>query len=183
MAYKYGINGTMLDYQGLIESLPIEWKRIEVNKKQPDPIIHPNVQYILSQKKGCKHIYQMLLHKSFYNDTNTWEIAWEREMGQLNWSEIYTLNKRTYELTFYQMFQYKILTRIVAINRLLHRMGIVDSFLCRRCNAEADTISHRFWSCQSIQLFWRNVKMYLLRINLIQNISPFNKKTVIFGCS
>ena len=178
---KFRIEGTMLDYQGLVESLPQEWKRRQGIRKEPDPVIHPNIQEVLKQKKGIRQLYRTLLHKSYSGLHNSWEGAWERELGQIDWKEIYKLNKCTSELTTYTAFQYKILTRIVVTNRLLQSMGIKSSFLCDRCNLSADTITHRFWTCQEVQIFWKSVEALLLDMR-IQGISVLNKKTILLGC-
>ena len=178
---KFRIHGTALDYQGLIESLPLEWKRGERNKKEPDPIIHPSIQQILSQRRGCKHMYITLLQKSSCGFTNIWEGAWEREMGYIDWKEVYMLNRRTSASIKYKVFQYKILTRIVVTNRLLQSMGLTSSYMCNRCNSHVDTVVHRFWACPIVQLFWTSVDAFL-RAKGIQNISILNKKVIICGC-
>ena len=50
----YGFDGTMLDYLGLVQSLPIEWKSRQRVNKDMNPIIHPNIQSILNHKQGNK---------------------------------------------------------------------------------------------------------------------------------
>ena len=87
-------------------------------------------------------------------------------MGQIDWEETYKLNKFTSELTIYQAFQHKILTRIVVTDRLLQCMGIKSSFLRDRCNLSADTITHRFWTCQEVQIFWISVEALLLEMRI-----------------
>ena len=49
---KFSIEGIMLDDQGLVETLPQEWKRRQGIKKEPDPVTRPNIQEVLKQKKG-----------------------------------------------------------------------------------------------------------------------------------
>ena len=75
---KFRIEGTMLNYQGLVESLPQEWKRRQGINKEPDPVIHPNTQEVLKQKKWIRQLYRMLLHKSYSGHHNSWEGAWGR---------------------------------------------------------------------------------------------------------
>ena len=178
---KFGIHGTMLDYQGLVESLPLECKRRHGIKKESEPVIHPSIQEILSQKKGVRQVYCTLLHKLYSGLSNSWEGAWERELGQIDWMEIYKLNKRSSEFTTYRVFQYKILTRIVVTNRLLKCIGMRQSLMCDRCNLSADTITHRFWTCQEVQIFWRNVEELLQRMR-IPDISILNKRVILCGC-
>ena len=53
----------------------------------------------------------------------------ERELGQIDWKEIYKLKKGSSEFTTYQVCQCKILTRIVVTNRLLKSIGRRQSLL------------------------------------------------------
>ena len=177
---KYGINGTMLDYIGLVQSLPIEWRNKQRKIKDANPIIHPNILNIISHKHGNKYIYNTLLHNKHKNARNNWESGWELELGQIDWVEVYRLNRKLISVA-YQTLQYKVLTKIVTTNRLLYQMGIAETSRCDRCRESVDTIIHRFWSCPIVRLFWTEVKLYLQNIGVIQNISVFNLKMVILG--
>ena len=53
--------------------------------------------------------------------------------------------------------------------------------MCDRCNLFADTITHRFWTCQEVQIFWRNVEELLQRMR-IPDISILNKRVILCGC-
>ena len=46
----------MLDYLGLVQSLPIEWKSRQRTKKNMNPIIHPNIPSTVNQKQGNQYI-------------------------------------------------------------------------------------------------------------------------------
>ena len=177
----YGYDGTMLDYLGLAQSLPIEWKSRQRVNKDMNPIIHPNIQSILNHKQGNKYIYNILLCHKYNDSKNTWESAWEQELGQTNWVDVYRLNKNLTSVS-YQTLQCKILTKIIATNRLLYQIGRAESYRCERCTEGIDTIVHRFWSCPVVARFWVEVKLRLRDIDLIQNISVINKKVVILGC-
>ena len=122
----YDLKGTIIDYLGLVHSLPVEWKNRQGKVKEAYPIIHPNVQAIISQKKGSKYIYNTLLHHKFKGSKNSWELGWEQEMGQIDWLKVYEANLRLISVK-YRTLQYKILTKIVATKRLLYQMGITVS--------------------------------------------------------
>ena len=177
---KYEFNGTMLDYIGLVQSLPIEWRNKQRKIKEANPIIHPNILNIISHKQGNKYIYNTLLHNKHKNVRNNWESGWELELGQIDWLEVYRLNRELISVA-YQTLQYKILTKIVITNRLLYQLRIVETSKCDRCRESVDTIMHRFWSCPIVKLFWTEVRLYLQNIGVIQNISVFNPKMVILG--
>ena len=66
-------------------------------------------------------------------------------------------------------------------NRLLKCIGIRQSLMCDRCNLSADRITHRFWTCQEVQIFRRNVEELLQRM-IIPDISILNKRVILCGC-
>ena len=112
----------MLDYQGLVQSIPNEWKNKQNKLKEPNPIIHPNIQNIITDKQGNKYIYNTIMNNKYKDVNNTWESGWERELGQIDWVEVYKSNRKLISVAC-QSLQYKILTKIIATNRLLYQMG------------------------------------------------------------
>ena len=71
---EYKFNGTVLDYLALVQSIPVEWKRKQRTGKGINPIIHPNIQNIISHKLGNKYIYNILINKKYGNIYNWWLI-------------------------------------------------------------------------------------------------------------
>ena len=176
----YDFNGTKLDYLGLVQSLPIEWRNRQRKIKESNPIIHPNILNIMSHKQVSKYIYNVLLYNKYKNVRNNWEFGWELELGQIDWVEVYKHNMKLTSIA-YQALQYKILTKIVATNRLLYQIGITETPRCERCRESVDTIVHKFWACPAVKQFWTEVKLYLQNMGVIQNISVFNLKMIILG--
>ena len=80
---KFRIEGTMLDYLGLVESLPQEWKRRQGIKKEPDPVIHPNIQEVLKQKRGSDS-YTV----RYYINHIVGFIIQGKELGRENWGRL-----------------------------------------------------------------------------------------------
>ena len=176
----YKFSGTMLDYQGLVQSLPNEWKNKRNKLKEPNPIIHPNIQNIITHKQGNKYIYNTIMNNKYKDVNNTWESGWERELGQIDWVEVYKSNRKLISVA-YQSLQYKILTKIIATNRLLYQMGRSETFECDRCAGSIDSIIHRFWYCPAAKRFWDEVELHLRNIGIIRNISVLNKKVILLG--
>ena len=174
----YKFSGTMLGYLGLVHSLPNEWKNRQRKSKEPNPVIHPNIQNIISHKRGNKHIYNMLIYSKYKDVSNTWESGWEQELGQIDWIEVYKSNRKLISVA-YQSLQYKILTQIIATNRLLYQMGRTETFECDRCAGCIDTIKHKFGYCPSVKRFWDEVELHLRNKGIIQNISVLNKKVIL----
>ena len=134
----------------------------------------------MSHKQVSKYIYNVLLYNKYKNVRNNWEFGWELELGQIDWVEVYKHNMKLTSIA-YQALQYKILTKIVATNRLLYQIGITGTPMCERCRESVDTIVHKFWACPAVKQFWTEVKLYLQNMGVIQNISVFNLKMIILG--
>ena len=60
---SFGIQGSYLDYIGLIRSLPSEWKNLPGKSRAMYPVIHPQVEFILSKKNRAKYIYNVILRE------------------------------------------------------------------------------------------------------------------------
>ena len=50
--------------------------------------------------------------------------------------------------------QYKIIHRYLPTNRLLYKMGKVESTRCTLCNLQTETISHLFYECTCVKSLW-----------------------------
>ena len=108
------------------------------------------------------------------------ESGWERELDQIDWVEVYKLNRKLISVA-YQSLQYKILTKIIVTNRLLYQMGRSETSACDRYAGSIDSIIHRFWYCPAAKRCWDEVELHLRNIGIIQNISVLKKKVVLLG--
>ena len=135
----FEIRGSYLDYLGLIRSLPHDWKSMTGKCRAMYHIIHPQVELMLSKEKGAKYLYDIILKEKTKTLKNSWEQCWENRYGEINWVEVY---KSIYQKSsvYYHILSYKIITRIIATNRMLHAIGIKDSALCERGLIEIETI-------------------------------------------
>ena len=57
----YEIRGSYLDYIGLVRSLPVKWMSLPRKTRAEYPIIHPQVEFVLSKEKGAKYLYDIIL--------------------------------------------------------------------------------------------------------------------------
>ena len=85
----YQIKGSYLDYIGLIRSLPDEWKSLTGKTRATYPIIHPQLEFVLSRENGAKYMYDIILSKTIKSVKNNWKRGWELEYGEINWTERY----------------------------------------------------------------------------------------------
>ena len=179
---KYLMAGSYLDYMGLIASLPYEWKSLQKKNRAEYPIIHPQVQLVLSKKRGAKYLYSIILHEKIKTVKNSWEREWETKYGNINWQETY---RSIYEKSSVQghILNYKIITRIVATKRWLYLMGISSSPICSRCDAYTETVEHKFWLCKDAYQLWNSIAGFLHDEQIVRNRLIFTAKKVILGDS
>ena len=146
-----GITGSFLDYVGLIRSLPDSLRSATKKARAEYPIIHPQVEIVLRKEKGAKYLYDIMLSKKTKSLKNTWEKMWETLYEDINWPEVYrSIYKDT--SVYYHVLNYKIITQIVATNRMLYQMGLQDSPICSRCIVSIETIKHKFWECRLVRV-------------------------------
>ena len=180
MKIQYGIEGVQFDYDCLVNSLPRTWKAANKTKLM-GPLIDPCLSFIVSKSLGSKHIYWKLMQKQIKSHAHKWECKWSAMFREVAWSEVYTNNKLASIFMRYRSAQYKIITRTCATQRLLHRIGVVESINCKRCYEVEDSIEHKFWFCPVVQIFWESIKNWMLTNRIMQGGSEFNAKTVLLG--
>ena len=76
-------------------------------------------------------------------------------------------------------FQFKIIHRILATNRLLFKMKISNYDLCTFCTSASESISHLFWDCTIIKNLWFRV-FEELKIREIFPLVVVNEKLIMF---
>ena len=177
---QFKIKATYLDYLGLVRSLPRRWRAETTKKKEQRPVMHPYVAFFLQARQGAKPFYDKIIGLKHKDSENAWERRWENQVGNVNWREIYTSAYRATQSVRLQMLQYKIITRTVATNILLNRMGVVETDKCMRCNRYRETIEHRFWECEHVRDFWRKVVLWITSLNVLDQI-VLNKRHALLG--
>jgi hypothetical protein len=81
-----------------------------------------------------------------------------------------------YISTKLRYFQFKILHRYLAVNKLLAQIGIKKSDLCVFCHNNVESIQHLFWDCPEITPLWDQIQTSLLK-----DPTCFNAMDVILG--
>ena len=82
------------------------------------------------------------------------------------WKNIYKNNFSNIKNTKFQWFQYRINQNILATNKYLFKIKILDSPLCTFCNVEEETIIHILWECEKVQEFFSEIENWLRRYNI-----------------
>ena len=113
------------------------------------PVIPKYLNLILSEKKGCKKIYDIFI--SVLNDKPKHESKWEHifniNVNHYWWKKHYRIPFQVTRDTKLQWLQYRINYRILATNSYLFKIKYVDTDTCSFCNIETETITHLFWDC------------------------------------
>ena len=95
------------------------------------------------------------------------------------WNRIFMLPKTCNQDTWMQMFQYKILHRILATNSKLFLYKIFESPLCSFCNSENESILHLFCECDITTGIWQDIIDWLNSQGF--NFEYLNDSQIILG--
>ena len=58
-------------------------------------------------------------------------------------------------------------------------MRIRQSDLCSFCDKETESVSHRFWECESALRFWNSLSLSVSETNVLR--IDFNQRNILFG--
>ena len=94
-----------------------------------------------------------------------------------NLNNIYTSRLQATKDVRLQNFQYKCLMRNIPTNKYLLKCKIKETALCEFCSMEIETVN-LFFGNVTLQHFWTNLTMFLLRHNITIN---FSLRYVTFG--
>ena len=177
---KFGIRGSFLDFVGLTRSLPDSFRSATKKVRAEYPIIHPQIEIVLRKEKGAKYLYDIMINKKTKSLKNTWEKVWEARYEDVNWTEVYRsiLNDTS---VYYHVLNYKIITQIVATNRMLYQIGLHDTPTCSRCKISIETIRHKFWECRLVKEFWNSIETFIVELDAISSEVRLCSKKIFLG--
>ena len=131
-------------------------------------LIKKNNLYYMN-KLGSRELYQLqipaqLYYEEYFNNFD------------FDWKSIYLLPL----ISFYQLrvFQYKILSNILFVNKMIFKLRKVESPLCSFCKAEDETYIHLFYRCTKTSILWRQLQEFFSTALDLPNILP---QTAILG--
>lgn len=88
-------------------------------------------------------------------------LIWQKDLNcELNdevWSKILANTGKYIKEARGQFIQYKLLHRFYFTPSKLHRMGLLASDLCWKCQAETGTFIHVIWECKLVYPFWEKI--------------------------
>ena len=176
--HKFNMNINFLDYFSLVDAIPQKWKRAVKTVKLDDNTNSQEkfVLKITNVKQVCKLVHKKCTQRIIKTPVS--ELKWADHFNEwdLNWRDVYLIPLIATLSTRIRYFQYKILHRYLAVNKLLKKMGIVNSELCTFCNLEIEDIQHFFWNCSRLTTFWNEFQNCILR-----NSFDLNARDIILG--
>ena len=80
-----------------------------------------------------------------------------------------------------RQFHFKTCHNILYLNKILHRMQLVDNSKCSFCNIEDETIVHIFSQCSVTNDLWLQIKSYFSRFFSLPEVTP-QSAFLVFLC-
>ena len=165
MIEQFGL--TKLRYNGLKMAIPQDWKNffLTTNPLTYTPVSPHNYDTALYTEGLASKVYRyisndvMLIHTKY--------IKWYQDLGQLPADGIVDYGKehlnifKTTNVSKFRSFQYRLLQRAIVTNVHLQKWGITPDDKCYYCEQHKETLIHLFYSCPSVQQFWRKLLNYI----------------------
>ena len=180
----FKIKFNFIDYTRLIKSIPNDFvlQNIVFDREEMNPWRQEHVLTILGDTKSNQMIkHEFLKRKHHLPIIEKWETVLLIPEDSSFWNKTFTLLKTCNQDKWMQMFQYKILHRILATNKKLFQYKIIDSPLCNYCGLEDESIQHLFCECDLATTIWQDIIEWLKKQG--RNIEYFKDSQIILGDS
>ena len=181
----YGIRGTFLDYQHVLNNICQSWKTqinenvVFILENKMNVICNIYVKNLIKARKGSRLFYDIFVNINEYIPQG----KWQGEIGDINeneWKMYFQEIKQLHEVKL-RDFQYKINNKILVTNSFLFKINKIDSPICTYCREHSEKIFHLFLTCPKIMQFWKELKLWLQsKVNI--DIS-LDDRTILFAYS
>ena len=179
---QYRISMTFLCHESLIRSLPNEVRNANVTTFQ-----RPNFPFKLqtfNKPNLNKHCYLLFVNEMRHHCLSTNEKIkqkWIRDIGFHQVGSLILLKNTTKEVNLIYL-HYRIISRIITINKYLNTIKISPSDACTFCSQTTETMKPcLFWECPATQVFIQSTDRNYTRSikyisSIIYNHGSFYKK-------
>ena len=124
-----------------------------------------------------------------YNKINDFDAVgfqspkWNRDLNIIvdskTWENAFKICFFTLRNNYINWHSYKIMTRILGCNYMLHKIGISNTPLCRLCKGQPETLIHLYCLCPKSQSLWNDISQWIKnQLNILIN---FDNLTIILG--
>jgi len=130
---KYNLNVNFIDFHGLINALPREWRQTILNSTPFEEVNNKYINLLKSIEKPTKYFYRILIKKIAekpLKSQNKWKLFLGKEVSEEEWENVYSSTFYLLNDTQLQSFQFKINHRIIFANHLLMKCKLSETALC-----------------------------------------------------
>ncbi len=173
----------ILDYFGLLRSIPNKWRNIISNSKRKliDGKENELLDIITKTTTVCKCVYTKFITLLQYKNKalDKWNTVLQQTLSEDDWIAHNTIVYQVTKNTKLQSFQFKIMQRILCTNRVLKMCKIKTEDRCSFCKVQPETITHLLWECPLVQSLWQELTEWLSPNIKLTNY--LNVKDILLG--
>ena len=176
----------IMRYNSLCHAIPKQWKL----KIRENPIIveyYPKYSVLHNGKItqaidiGNRSIYMALVKKKRDVSKANKHYSEQYNITDKMWADIYSLPHLLKVENRVMETHYKIVHKYLATNKLLHKMGKIESPRCNFCFIHTQDIEHMLYSCNIVRNFWFQL-CHWIQESLNKEVN-FSIKDILFGNS
>jgi hypothetical protein len=157
-----------LSFASVLSAIPVAWKRgIQgINSELCDCETHPSCYtQLMNANRPCNFLYKELVKLVFIKPTRV-QSQWHTDLGvtwEFNeWKRVYESNKKALISSKLRSFNYRYLHRTLVFNKLLFKIGKVESSQCTFCNEHEESFVHLFAECRVTENCFKELQEWLL---------------------
>jgi len=163
-----------LRYVQIIAAIPQKWKRLLKGKSQS--LFETETERPIFD---LKHIKTQLRR----NQIDSGPAAIQKwNMSNVLWSKMFTLARKITRESKLQVFQYKLLHRVIVTKKSLFRYKISNTENCPDCANEIETIEHMLFDCPKAAQLWQKVQQAFESVEKI-TLEPSIENFILGRCS
>ena len=163
---KYNLHIAAIEYMSIVDAIPTHWKFSMKTNNQS--LLHMTNHSIVLDNNcynidtiSNKMVYNIFVKRIFKTPTALHK--WIDQFPFLNdndFGNFFTLAKKIVKDIKLQVFQYKILNRILATEENNFKWGLSENGQCSRCG-EIESIEHLLYYCSHTKTFWKRVENWI----------------------
>ena len=185
LGFKDCVNLNYLRWYGIIQAIPGSWRKkiVDGNNGQTDNANQDDNGYFFDGKfhaletTKSRKIYQQLIKNDTVIPKCMERLKNEYGLDMSIGKKLFLMPWRVTIDSRLRWLQFRINHFILPTNKWLHKIGIIASPNCLRCNSEIETLDHIFIHCPDVIEFWN--KLHHKWIKLIgSDLSSIDK---LFG--
>lgn len=175
---KYDFRTPFTLFMGIKLAILNTWPILKDSPIDPFTPNQPVLANILTKdQRGSRTLYDIFM--SEINCEKKYELKWKISLNideNICWKQIYISNHEFSRESRLLWFQYRVVHRILATNKLLHNIKLVRNPLCTFCQQEIESLEHLFYYCELVTNLWRNLET-IIRTKCRMEVE-FSAKTV-----